>query len=90
MKVNFIESAVKDATQMIDDGVATQKILTLLVNTAQEVMGEDAVSSILVLDKEGLLRNGASPRLPFDYLTAIDGLKPHPDVGTCASAAATG
>jgi GAF domain-containing protein len=42
------------------------------------------------LDKEGLLRNGASPRLPYDYLTAIDGLKPNAKVGTCAAAAATG
>jgi GAF domain-containing protein len=37
-----------------------------------------------------LLRNGFSPCLPYDYLTAIDGLKPNPLVGTCASAAATG
>ncbi len=46
--------------------------------------------SILVLDDEGLLRNGASPNLPADYLDAIDRLKPDADVGTCAAAAATG
>ena len=45
---------------------------------------------MLVLDHEGLLRDGASPKLPRDYLDAIDGLKPHPTVGTCAAAAATG
>lgn len=90
MKTSVIESAVKDATKMFNDGVAIHKILTHLVYTAEEIVGEGAVSSILVLDKDGLLRNGASPRLPFDYLTAIDGLKPNPNVGTCAAAAATG
>ena len=74
MNENVIDSAVKDASQMLFDGVAVPKILTYLVNTAQEAIGEDSVSSILVLDKDGLLRNGASPRLPQDYLTAIDGL----------------
>jgi GAF domain-containing protein len=48
------------------------------------------VSSVLVLDDAGLLRNGASPNLPADYLRAIDGLKPDAAVGTCAAAAATG
>jgi hypothetical protein len=43
-----------------------------------------------VLDAEGLLRNGASPNLPRDYLDAIDRLKPNPNVGTCAAVAATG
>ena len=90
MNENVIDSAVKDASQMLSDGVAVPKILTYLVNTAQEAIGEDSVSSILVLDKDGLLRNGASPRLPQDYLTAIDGLKPAPNIGTCAAAAATG
>ena len=46
--------------------------------------------SILLLDKDGLLRNAASPQLPDDYLRAIDGLKPNANVGTCAAAAATG
>ena len=48
------------------------------------------VASILVLDRQGLLRNGASPNLPSDYLDAIDRLQPRADVGTCAAAAATG
>jgi GAF domain-containing protein len=48
------------------------------------------VASILVLDREGLLRNGASPNLPADYLDVIDRLQPNADLGTCAAAAATG
>ena len=43
-----------------------------------------------VIDEEGLLRNGASPNLPRDYLNAIDRLKPDAGLGTCAAAAATG
>jgi GAF domain-containing protein len=66
------------------------KILAGLVAAAEHLAGGGAVSSILLPDKEGLLRNGASPHLPHDYLNAIDGLKPHPKVGTCAAAAATG
>ncbi len=90
MTKSFIEDAVQQAMQMIENGIPPHKILTHLVTTAETVAGGDAVSSILVLDKNGLLRNGASPRLPYDYLSAIDGLKPDPNVGTCAAAAATG
>ena len=43
-----------------------------------------------MLNEDGVLRNGASPNLPVDYLTAIDRLKPDAKVGTCAAAAATG
>ena len=75
---------------MLEDGTPAHRILTYLVNAAERISGGDSVSSILVLDKDGLLRNGASPKLPYDYLTAIDGLRPNPHVGTCASAAATG
>jgi GAF domain-containing protein len=52
--------------------------------------GGNAAASILVLDEGGLLRNGASPNLPPDYLDAIDRLKPNANLGTCAAAAATG
>jgi GAF domain-containing protein len=66
------------------------EILTCLVTAAETVSGPRAVASVLVLDKDGLLRNGASPNLPRDYLNAIDRLRPDPGVGTCAAAAATG
>ena len=45
---------------------------------------------VVLVTAWALLRNGASPNLPADYLDAIDRLKPDPDVGTCAAAAATG
>lgn len=76
--------------EMMDSGVPRSEILAVLVNAAEQVAGNRAVCSILVVDSRGLLRNAASPNLPADYLTAIDGLKPNPRVGTCAAAAATG
>lgn len=87
----FVSSTLAEARQMCDRGELPHKILTHLAEAAEQLAPErDAVASILVLDKDGLLRNGASPRLPYDYLTAIDGLKPNAQVGTCAAVAATG
>lgn len=75
---------------MLADGATQRQVLTALVTTAERIAGPGAVSSILVLDADGLLRDGASPNLPADYLAAIDKLKPDAKVGTCAAAAATG
>jgi GAF domain-containing protein len=85
----YIE-AYERALHMLENDLPTSEILSFLTKAAEKAAGADTVSSILLLDGYGLLRNGASPRLPHDYLKAIDGLKPHPKVGTCAAAAATG
>jgi len=82
--------AADRARQMLDAGESTDKILAMLANAAEHVSGRGAVCSILVLDGDGLLCNGASPNLPADYLASIDRLKPNPRVGTCSAAAATG
>src|SRR5690349_514589 len=74
----------------MDAGAPSHEILTCLVIAAEIVSGPGTVSSVLVIDQDGLLRNGASPNLPWDYLNAIDRLKPNPTLGTCAAAAATG
>jgi GAF domain-containing protein len=81
--------ALRRAQQLLEDGAPMRSVLSHLTATV-ESLSPDAVASILVLDREGLLRNGASPNLPADYLDAIDRLKPDPNVGTCAAAAATG
>jgi hypothetical protein len=82
--------AAEHAREMLCARESADKILTMLVNAAETVAGDNSVCSILVLDSDGLLRNGASPNLPADYLAAIDRLKPNPRVGTCSAAAATG
>ena len=84
------ETARKRAQSLIAEGHPRGEILTLLASASESINGDGAVASILVLDQDGLLRNGASPNLPPDYLDAIDRLKPRADLGTCASAAATG
>ena len=75
--------------QMIDEREPLREMLALLAGTA-EALASEGTCSILVLDEQGLLRNGASPNLPSDYLDAIDRLRPDPEVGTGAAAAATG
>jgi hypothetical protein len=83
-------NASKLVMKQINEGTAKQEILKQLVLTGEAITVPGSVSSILVLDEEGLLRNGASPNLPADYLQAIDKIKPDPNLGTCAAAAATG
>jgi len=83
-------TAYKKALEMLESNASSKEILSYLAATAEMASGSDSVVSILFLDEEGLLRNAASPKLPEDYLKAIDGLKPDPNVGTCSAAAATG
>lgn len=85
-----VNEACERARCLLAQNARLPEILACLVTAAQSVSGDGAIASILVLDEEGLLRNGASPNLPRDYLDAIDRLKPDPSVGTCAAAAATG
>ena len=83
-------AARERATQMMGEGAPLRDILSVLTSAGEAISQGRTVCSVLVLDKDGLLRNGASPNLPADYLDAIDRLKPDPAVGTCAAAAATG
>lgn len=86
----FVTNAREHVREMLGDGASQVEILTRLATAGEVLAGGGAVTSILVLDKDGLLRNGASPNLPADYLKAIDRLRPSPLLGTCAAAAATG
>jgi GAF domain-containing protein len=85
-----VRETYEHVQQMLRSGAPQRDLLTRLATAAENFAGGGAASSILVLDEDGLLRNGASPNLPSDYLAAIDRLKPDPNVGTCAAAAATG
>jgi GAF domain-containing protein len=86
----FVEHSYDRVQQMLSAGMPRKDILTRLAMAGETLAGPGASVSILVLDQDGLLRNGASPNLPLDYLGAIDRLKPDARVGTCAAAAATG
>ncbi|KQT10463.1 GAF domain-containing protein [Ramlibacter sp. Leaf400] len=76
--------------ELLARGASPRETLSQLTSAVEQFAEGRTVASILVLDREGLLRNGASPNLPADYLDKIDRLRPHPGLGTCASAAATG
>jgi GAF domain-containing protein len=84
-----LERGLRRAWQLLDERQPMRLVLSQLTAIAED-LSPDSVCSVLLLDSEGLLRNGASPNLPADYLDAIDRLRPHPQVGTCAAAAATG
>jgi GAF domain-containing protein len=87
---NVAQSAYDRALAMLSQGASRLEILTSLATACERASEPGCVASILVLDENGLLRNGASPNLPADYLDAIDRLKPDANIGTCAAAAATG
>jgi GAF domain-containing protein len=86
----FVKQCYDRVQQMLKAGLSRKDILTSLAIAGEGLAGQGASVSILILDEQGLLRNGASPNLPLDYLRAIDRLKPDAKVGTCAAAAATG
>ena len=90
MVKNLYTQTYEQAMSMHESGVGQKEILHFIASAAETATGLGTAASILLLDKSGLLRNGASPKLPDDYLKAIDGLRPDPNVGTCAAAAATG
>ena len=90
MQIDPVEEGARRALALLASRAPRREILTCLASAAERASRPGAVSSILVLDEAGLLRNGASPNLPTDYLDAIDRLRPDAAVGTCAAAAATG
>lgn len=85
-----LQQAHEHSLEMLESGEGQDDILIFLTEAAEKIAGPGSTASILLLDKDGLLRNGASPKLPADYLKAIDGLRPDARIGTCAAAAATG
>jgi GAF domain-containing protein len=87
---HLVQEACARVREMCAAGVPRGEVLARLASAGEALAGKGSAVSILVLDSDGFLRNGASPNLPADYLDAIDRLKPHPRVGTCAAAAATG
>lgn len=82
--------AQKQSLEMLVRGRPLAEVLAHLTFVVEEQAEENAIASILLLDKEGFLRNGASPSLPEAYISAIDGLKARATLGTCGVAAALG
>lgn len=87
-RTEHLLDAQKQSLEMVVSGAPLNEVLTYLTQVVEEQAEGRAVASVLLLDEEGCLHNGASPSLPADYIKAIDGLKPDPNVGTCSAAAA--
>jgi PAS domain S-box-containing protein len=82
--------AQKQSLEMLVGGAPLDAVLTYLAQVVERQSEGRAVASILLLDEQGRLYNGASPGLPDDYINAIDGIEADPEVGTCSAAAARG
>lgn len=82
--------AHRQSLEMVVSGAPLHEVLTYLTRVVEEQAEGQAVASVLLLNEQGCLHNGASPSLPEAYVKAIDGLRPDPNVGTCSAAAALG
>ena len=71
----LIWSSEEHVEEMINEGMTREKILLHLASVAERLSGPESTVSILYLDEDGLLRNGSSPKLPEDYIAAIDRLR---------------
>ena len=66
-------------------GGSLSEVLEGIVVALEELIPESRCS-VLLLDADGVLRQGAAPTLPSDYSAAIDGLVPGPLAGSCGTA----
>lgn len=73
--------------EQIATGVSLDRVLSTLVETAQDVNPE-MIGSVLLFDREeNRLHYGAAPNLPEFYNNAVDGLEVGPCAGSCGTAA---
>ncbi len=80
----------KQALEMVVGGRPLVEVLKYLTGIVENQSAGTSIASIMLLDEQGRLHNGAAPSLPDDYLQAIEGIKADANVGTCSAAAATG
>ncbi len=79
----------KQALEMVVGGSPRAAGLYYIAGIVEDQSAGSSIASILLLDEQGRLHNGASPSLPEDYVQAIEGIKADKSVGTCSAAAAT-
>lgn len=77
-----------EVLKLIVERAPLSTILTQLTRVAEQQGSPGLLSSILLLDDDGLhLRHGAAPSLPDSYNHLIDGIEIGPSVGSCGTAA---
>ncbi|MCP3920614.1 MAG: GAF domain-containing protein [bacterium] len=85
-----VNSAYKRALSCLARGEGLDRVLTSLLESAEELV-PGMVGSVLLLDETGIhLRHAAAPSLPAEYNAAVDGLAVGPGVGSCGAAAYEG
>lgn len=88
-RMRLLDKARIGVLERLAASSALAEILPLLASHVDRFYPGHPVS-ILLLDSEGRLHNGASHGLPQFYNDAIEGLPIGPTVGSCGAAAATG
>jgi PAS domain S-box-containing protein len=82
-----LQAAQREILELIARGAPLDRVLTRLIQCAEE-QNPEMLGSVLLLDADGRhLRHGAAPSLPDEYNRLIDGLEIGPAVGSCGSAA---
>jgi PAS domain S-box-containing protein len=77
----------KHVLEMIGIGAPLAEVLDALLRVV-EAHSPELLSSILLLDRDALhVRHGAAPRLPADFVRAIDGRAIGERAGSCGAAA---
>ena len=72
--------------EMIAKGYPLKETLTRLTQLI-ELQSDGLYCTILLLDEDGVrIHPGAGPRMPPEYMAALDGYAIGPDVGSCGSA----
>lgn len=73
--------------EMVANNAPVDATLDALLRSI-EAHSPELITSVLLLDEDGhCLRHCVAPRLPEDYIKAIDGVKIGPTVGSCGAAA---
>jgi PAS domain S-box-containing protein len=88
-RMEILIEAQKQSLEMVVKGAPLPEVLVYLTQIVEQQTEGQTVASILLLDAQGYLHNGASPNLSEDLLRAIDGFKADVNVGTCIAAAAS-
>jgi PAS domain S-box-containing protein len=88
-RLDLLMDAQKQSLEMVVKGAPLSDVLIYLTKVVEYQSEGQTAASILLLDEQGHLHNGASPSLSGNYLQAIEGLKADVNLGTCSAAAAS-
>jgi PAS domain S-box-containing protein len=89
-RAEALSEGQRKVLEMIAGGVSLKETLDTLLQVIEQ-HSPDLHCSILLLDAAGIhLRHGSAPRLPLEYVLALDSIAIGPNVGSCGTAAYRG